>query len=48
MDFIDKVKEIAMISLLVLYNTNLVPLVICVLPSLANAEQQGSNVEEKL
>ncbi len=43
MDFIDKVKEIAMTSLLVLYNTNLVPLAICASPSLANAEQQGSS-----
>lgn len=41
MDFIDKVKEITMTSLLVLYNTNPVPLAICASPLFANAEQQG-------
>jgi hypothetical protein len=38
MDFIDKVKEIAMTNLLVLHNTNLVPLAICASPLLANVE----------
>jgi hypothetical protein len=42
MDLLDKAKEIAMTSLLILYNTNLVPLAICA-PTLAtNLEQQGS------
>jgi hypothetical protein len=39
MDFFNKVEEIAMTNILVLYNTNLVPLAICVQPLLANLEQ---------
>jgi hypothetical protein len=39
MDLLNKVEEIAMISPSVLYNTNLVPLAICVSPLLANLEQ---------
>jgi hypothetical protein len=37
-----------MISLSILYNTNLVPLVICAPPSLADVEQQRSSAEEEL
>jgi hypothetical protein len=37
-----------MTSLLVLYNTNPVPLIICVSPSPANAKQQRLGVEEEL
>jgi hypothetical protein len=40
MDLFDKAKEIIMTSLLILYNTNLVPL--------ADLEQQRSSVEEEL
>ncbi len=39
MDLFDKVEEIAMISLLVLYNTNLVPFAICASPPPADYEQ---------
>jgi hypothetical protein len=39
MDLLDKLEEIAMISLLVLYNTNLVPFAICASPPPANYEQ---------
>ncbi len=40
MDLFDKAKNITMISLSILYNTNLVPLAIC-LPTLAiDPEQQ--------
>jgi hypothetical protein len=39
MDLLDKAEEIAMISLLVLYNTNLVPFAICALPPLADYKQ---------
>ncbi len=48
MDLLDKVEEIAMTSLLVLYNTNLVPLVICALAPPIDLEQQGSGVKEEL
>jgi len=48
MDLLDKVEEIPMTSLLVLYNTNPVPLVICSPPPFANVEQQGLGVEEEL
>jgi hypothetical protein len=48
MDLLNKVEEITMTNLSILYNTNLVPLVICVLPPLGELEQQGSNVEKKL
>jgi hypothetical protein len=47
MDLLNKVEEIAMTSLLVMYNINLMPLAICVPPLLANIEQ-GSGVEEEL
>jgi hypothetical protein len=46
MDLLDKAKEIAMISLSILYNINLVPLAICALTPTANLEQQRSVVEE--
>jgi hypothetical protein len=39
MDLFNKVEEIAMISLSILYNTNSLPLAICVLPLLANLKQ---------
>jgi hypothetical protein len=39
MDLLNKVEEIAMTNLLVLYNTNPMPLVICALPLPANAKQ---------
>jgi len=39
MDFLDKVEEITMTSLLVWYNTNSMPLAICVPPPFANAKQ---------
>jgi len=45
MDLLNKVEEIAMTSLLVLYNTNWVPLVIYVLPPHVDPEQQGFGVE---
>ncbi len=45
MDLLDKVEEIAMTSLLVLYNTNLVPLVIYAMPPLLDPEQQVLGVE---
>jgi hypothetical protein len=39
MDFLDKVEDIKMINLLILYNTNLMPLTICALPLLIDLEQ---------
>jgi hypothetical protein len=48
MDLFNKVEEIAMINLSVLYNTNPMPLAICVLPSLVDPEQQGLSVKEEL
>jgi len=48
MDLLDKVEEIAMTRLLVLYNTNLLPHAICVLPPLVNPRQQGLGAEEEL
>ncbi len=39
MDLLDKAKKIAMTRLLVLYNTNLVPIVIYVSPPLGEPEQ---------
>jgi len=48
MALLDKAEEIVMISLLVLYNTNPVPLAICALPPPVDVEQQGSGVKEKL
>jgi hypothetical protein len=48
MDLLDKAKEIAMTSLSILYNINIVHLAICVLPPLGELEQQGSNAEEEL
>jgi hypothetical protein len=48
MDLLNKAEEIIMTSLLVLYNTNPMPLAICSLPSPTNPKQQGSNVKEEL
>jgi len=48
MDLLNKVEEITMISPLILYNTNLVPLAICGLPPVVNPEQQRSSVDEEL
>lgn len=48
MDLFDKVEKIAMTSLLVLYNTNPVPLAICVLPPPGETKQQGLDAKEKL
>jgi hypothetical protein len=45
MDLLDKVEEIVMTILLVLYNINPMPLVICALPLPTNVEQQGLGVE---
>jgi hypothetical protein len=45
MDLLDKVKKIAMTSLLILYNTNPVPLAICVSIPVVDFEQQN---EEEL
>jgi hypothetical protein len=39
MDLLNKAKEIAMMNQLVLYNTNPMPLVICVPPPLGEHEQ---------
>jgi len=39
MDLLNKAKEIAMTRLSVLYNTNLVPIVIYVLPPLGEPEK---------
>jgi hypothetical protein len=47
-DLLNKVKEITMTSLLILYNTNLMPLMIYVLPPPIKPKQQGLDVEEKL
>jgi hypothetical protein len=48
MDLLDKAKKIAMTSLLILYNTNPMPLAICA-PTLAtNPKQQWSGTKEKL
>ncbi len=48
MDLLDKAEEIVMISILVLYNTNPVPLTICALSPPTDVEQQVSSVKEKL
>lgn len=48
MHLLDEVEKIAMISLLILYNTNQVPFAICALTLIVNLEQQRSNVEEEL
>jgi hypothetical protein len=48
MDLLDKAEEITMTNLSVLYNTNLVPLVICALPPPANFKQERSSVEKEL
>jgi hypothetical protein len=48
MDLLNKAEEIAMTSLSILYNTNLVPLVICVLTLVVDLEQQRLGVEKKL
>jgi hypothetical protein len=48
MDLLDKVQEIAMISLSILYNTNPVPLVISTSNLIIDPKQQGSGVEEEL
>jgi BarA-like signal transduction histidine kinase len=48
MDLLDKVEEIAMTNLSILYNTNLMPFVICALPSPANVKQERLNVKEEL
>jgi hypothetical protein len=47
-DLLNKVKEITMTSLLILYNTNLMPLMIYALPPPIKPKQQGLDVEEKL
>jgi hypothetical protein len=48
MDLLDKAKEITMMNLSILYNTNPVPLTICVAPLLGKPEQQGFNPKEEL
>jgi hypothetical protein len=48
MDLLDKTEKIAMISLSILYNINLVPLAICVLTLVANLKQQRSVIKEEL
>lgn len=48
MDLLDKVKEIAMISLSILYNTNPMPLIISTLNLVVDPKQQGLGVEEEL
>jgi len=48
MDLLDKVEEITMTSLSILYNTNPVPLAICVTTPFPNPEQQGSTIKEEL
>jgi hypothetical protein len=47
MDLFHKADKIVMTSLFVLYNTNPMPLVICVPPPLKEPKQQGLDVEEK-
>jgi len=47
MDLFNKAEEIAMTSLFVLYNTNIVPLVISALPLPTNPKQQGLDAEEE-
>ncbi len=47
MDLLDKIEKIAMTSLLILYNTNLMPLVICVPTTATNLEQQGLATKEE-
>jgi hypothetical protein len=47
MDLFNKVEEIAMTSLFVLYSTNIVPLVISALPLCTNPKQQGFNAKEE-
>jgi hypothetical protein len=44
----DKAKEITMTNLLILYNTNLVPLVICALPPPRKPKQQGLDAKKEL
>jgi hypothetical protein len=48
MDLFDKVEKITMISLLILYNTNLIPFAICAQTPLVDPKQQGLGVKEKL
>jgi hypothetical protein len=48
MDLFNKAKEIAMTNPLILYNTNLVPLAICVSPPPREIEQQGLDAEKEL
>jgi hypothetical protein len=48
MDLLNKAEKIAMTSLLLLYNINLVPVAICVPLLPVNIEQQGSSAKEKL
>lgn len=47
MDLLDKVEEIAMTNLSILYNTNPVPLVIFIPTTAANLEQQRLTTEEE-
>jgi hypothetical protein len=46
MELFDKVKEIVMTSLLIVYNTNTMGLAICALPSPTDLEQQRLDVEK--
>jgi hypothetical protein len=48
MDLLENAGEIAMMNLSILYNTILVPLVICAPPPLRELEQQGLDAKEKL
>jgi hypothetical protein len=46
MDLLDKAEKITMTSLSILYSTNPMPFIICVLPSLGETKQQGLDVKE--
>ncbi len=48
MDLLDKAKEIIMTSLLILYNTNLVPFAICAPPPPIDVEQKRLGVKKEL
>jgi hypothetical protein len=48
MDLLDKVLKIAMTSLLILYNTNPMPLAICAPTLVINPKQQWSSTKEEL
>jgi hypothetical protein len=48
MDLLDKAKKIIMTSLLVLYSTNPVPLMICALAPLGELKQQRLDAKEEL